>query len=69
MTSLMIVHIIQEKNYTLNHLIERIKIYNEEKFNYDIITINLKIMEDDFYATIKFKSGEEVLLKYVLRRR
>jgi len=29
------------KNYTLNHLIERIKIYNEEKFNYEIITINL----------------------------
>jgi superfamily II DNA or RNA helicase len=29
-------------NYTLNHLIERIKIYNEEKFNYDIITIQLK---------------------------
>lgn len=31
------------KNYTLNHLIERIKIYNEEKFNYEIITINLKL--------------------------
>ena len=30
------------KNYTLNHLIERIKIYNEENFNYDIVTINLK---------------------------
>ena len=30
------------RNYTLNHLIERIKIYNEENFNYDIITINLK---------------------------
>jgi superfamily II DNA or RNA helicase len=30
------------KNYTLNHLIERIKIYNEENFNYDIITIQLK---------------------------
>jgi len=28
------------KNYTLNHLIERIKIYNEEKFNYEIIQIN-----------------------------
>ena len=27
------------KNYTLNHLIERIKIYNEQKFNYDIVTI------------------------------
>jgi len=30
------------KNYTLNHLIERIKIYNEENFNYDIITIHLE---------------------------
>ncbi len=30
------------KNYTLNHLIERIKIYNEENFNYEIITIQLK---------------------------
>ncbi len=30
------------KNYTLNHLIERIKIYNEENFNYDIINIPIK---------------------------
>ncbi len=30
------------KNYTLNHLVERIKIYNEEKFNYEIIQINIK---------------------------
>ena len=30
------------KNYTLNHFIERIKIYNEENFNYEIITIQLK---------------------------
>jgi len=30
------------KNYTLNHFIERIKIYNEEQFNYEIIPINLK---------------------------
>ena len=30
------------KNYTLNHLIERIKIYNQENFNYDIINIPLK---------------------------
>lgn len=29
------------KNYTLNHLIERIKIYNEECFNYSIINVNL----------------------------
>ena len=30
------------RNYTLNHLIERIKVYNEEKFNYDIVNIPLK---------------------------
>ena len=28
-------------NYTLNHLVERIKYYNEEKFNYDIISIKI----------------------------
>ena len=32
----------QRRNYTLNHFIERIKIYNEENFNYEIITIQLK---------------------------
>ena len=31
-----------KRNYTLNHLIERIKIYNEENFNYEIITIQIK---------------------------
>ena len=31
-----------KKNYTLNHLIERIKIYNEENFNYDIVNIPFK---------------------------
>jgi len=30
------------RNYTLNHLMERIKIYNEESFNYEIVTINMK---------------------------
>ena len=30
------------KNYTLNHFIERIKIYNEENFNYEIITVQIK---------------------------
>ena len=30
------------KNYTLNHLIERIKVYNEENFNYDIVNIPFK---------------------------
>ena len=29
------------KNYTLNHFIERIKIYNEEKFNYDLSLIHI----------------------------
>jgi len=31
-----------KKNYTLNHLVERIRIYNEEKFNYEIIQIDFK---------------------------
>jgi len=31
-----------KRNYTLNHLVERIKIYNEENFDYEIITINIK---------------------------
>jgi superfamily II DNA or RNA helicase len=30
-----------KKNYTLNHFIERIKLYNEEQFNYEIITISI----------------------------
>ena len=30
------------KKYTLNHLIERIKIYNEENFKYEITTIQMK---------------------------
>ena len=30
------------KNYTLNHFIERIKIYAQEQFNYEIISINIK---------------------------
>ena len=29
-------------NYTLNHLIERVKIYNQEKFSYEIIDVKLK---------------------------
>jgi len=31
------------KNYTLNHLMERIKIYNEESFNYEIIQVDMKV--------------------------
>jgi len=30
-----------KQNYTLNHLIERIKYYNEEKFNYEIIQVKI----------------------------
>ncbi|QCW22894.1 putative RNA-DNA + DNA-DNA helicase [Synechococcus phage S-B05] len=30
------------KNYTLNHFIERVKIYVSEQFNYDIYTIDIK---------------------------
>ena len=30
------------KNFTLNHLFERVKIYNEEKFDYEIIEVKLK---------------------------
>ena len=36
-----------KRNYTLNHFIERIKIYNEENFNYEIITIQLKKEKND----------------------
>ena len=31
-----------KRNYTLNHLFERIKIYNEENFNYDLVKVQLK---------------------------
>ena len=30
------------KNFTLEHFVERMKIYNDEKFDYKIYTINLK---------------------------
>ena len=30
------------KNYTLNHFIERVKIYVQEQFNYDIISVDIK---------------------------
>ena len=29
-------------NYTLNHLMERVKVYNEEKFDYEIIDVKVK---------------------------
>ncbi len=32
----------EQKNYTLNHLIERIKTYSQENFEYEIIPINFK---------------------------
>ena len=31
-----------QNNYTLNHLIERIKIYNEENFNYEFIDVRIR---------------------------
>ena len=31
------------KNYTLHHFIERVKIYNEEQFDYKIITVPINI--------------------------
>ena len=31
------------KNYTLQHFIERVKIYNEEQFDYKIITVPINI--------------------------
>jgi len=34
------------RNYTLNHMIERIKIYNEEDFDYEIIEVKLKDKND-----------------------
>jgi type I site-specific restriction endonuclease len=30
-----------KKNYTLGHMVERIKIYNEEKFNYKLVRIKV----------------------------
>lgn len=31
----------KNRNYTLNHLVERIKVYKEEKFNYEVINVAL----------------------------
>ena len=32
-----------KKNFTIQHFAERVKIYNEEKFDYKIYTVNLKV--------------------------
>ena len=32
----------QKKNFTIQHFVERVKIYNEEQFNYKIYPVNLK---------------------------
>lgn len=32
----------ERKNYTLNHMTERVKIYSQENFNYEIIPINFR---------------------------
>ncbi len=31
-----------KRNYTLNHLVERVKIYNEENFNYEFIDVRIR---------------------------
>jgi superfamily II DNA or RNA helicase len=36
----------ERKNYTLNHMIERVKIYSQENFNYEIIPINFRRKEE-----------------------
>lgn len=33
----------ERKNYTLNHFMERVKLYNEERFPYQIYNISLKV--------------------------
>ena len=33
------------RNYTLNHFLERINIYNEQQFNYEISKVNLNKMK------------------------
>ena len=59
-------------NYTLNHLMERVKVYNEEKFQYEIIDVKLKAMisyakhDEEFYGIFKLVNGEEVLGKAIL---
>ena len=37
----------ERKNYTLNHFIERVKIYAQEQFNYEILTIDIKENKND----------------------
>jgi superfamily II DNA or RNA helicase len=37
----------EKRNYTLNHLIERIKTYSEENFEYEIIPVNFKQKENE----------------------
>lgn len=32
-----------KKNYTLNHMVERIKIYNEENFNYKLVRVPINV--------------------------
>ena len=41
-----------KKNHTLLHFAERMKIYNEEKFNYKIYSVNLRSTEGIFNQTI-----------------
>jgi hypothetical protein len=31
----------KKKNFTLQHMVERIKIYNEESFNYTLVKVDI----------------------------
>ena len=44
-----------QNNYTLNHLVERVKIYNEENFDYEFIDVPIRRVMDktEFLAAIK----------------
>ena len=44
-------------------MMERVKIYNEENFNYEMLTIPLKKLSDKFLAVVKLNTGEEVIAK------
>ena len=42
-------------------MFERIKIYNQENFDYEIVNIKFKSSMQEFYASIKLKNGDEML--------
>ena len=53
----------RKNNYTLNHLVERVKIYNEENFDYEFIDVPIKESHDktEFLAAIKLVSEKRLL--------